>query len=39
MKKDAKRLIVHAMGKQDVVLDRTVKAWLKDKDEPGNYLC
>jgi hypothetical protein len=34
LKKDAKRLIGHALGKQQPELDRTVKAWLK-KDQPA----
>lgn len=29
LKKDAKRLIGHALGKQMPELDRTVKAWLR----------
>ena len=29
LKKDAKRLIVHAVGRQAPEMERTVKAWLK----------
>ncbi|CDW85255.1 ankyrin unc44 [Stylonychia lemnae] len=35
LKKDAKRLIGHALGKQAPELDRTVKAWLKKDNNPG----
>eukprot|EP00347_Sterkiella_histriomuscorum_P006697 403351781 len=34
LKKDAKRLIGHALGKQTPELDRTVKAWLKKDQNP-----
>ena len=30
LRKDAKRLIGHALGKQMPELDRTAKAWLKE---------
>lgn len=29
LKKDARRLIVHSLGKQGPEMERTVKAWLK----------
>lgn len=34
LKRDAKRLIVHAIGKNPNDLDRTVKAWLKNEKDP-----
>lgn len=38
LKQDAKKLIGHALGKNDNEMDRTVKAWLKNKDEGKLYL-
>ena len=37
LKRDAKRLIGHALGKNTPELDRTVKAWLRKDNKPGNY--
>lgn len=37
LKKDAKRLVVHALGKNHNEMDRNVKAWL-NTDEPGKLV-